>query len=200
MNIVLRFGWWLPVVLAVVSCGGVPRTHYYTIEVPRVTREHGVPIDRQIRVQRLSANQLLVDDRILYRENPNEVSFYEYKRWANPPVDIATEYITYRLEASGDYTSVSSYKSDGPPDLVLRGRLFHFEEVDQGKEVFASVAMELQLTDARTRAQVWRGEAECTRPVATRDMSGVVSGISGCLDETVSKLLDSMRQEIGRAK
>lgn len=199
MNRVLRFGWWLPVVLAVASCG-VPSTHYYTIEMPRVTQGQGHSVDRRILVRRLNADQVLVDDRILYRAKPNEVGFYAYKRWANPPVDIVTNYIAYRLEASGDFAGVSSYRSGGPPDLVLQGRLFHFEEVDRGKEVFASVAMGLELTEARTQVQVWRGEAECTRPVTVRDMSGVVDGISGCLNETVSKLLDSMRKELDKAE
>jgi ABC-type uncharacterized transport system auxiliary subunit len=197
MSQILKCGLWLPVAVAIVSCG-VPRTYYYTIEMPRVTKERAVPVDRRIVVQRFSADQVLVDDRILYRGRPNEVSFYEYKRWANSPVDIVTNYFVHRLKESGDYSSVSSRKGGGPSDLTLRGRLFHFEEVDQGKEVFASVALELELTDNKTQASIWRGEAECTRPVTTRDMSGIVAGISECLDETASKLLGSMRQEIGK--
>ena len=199
MNRFLRFGWWLSAVLAVVSCG-VPSTRYYTIEMPRVAKEPGGSTGRRILVRRLSADQVLVDDRILYRERPNEVAFYAYKRWANPPVDIVTNYIAYRLEASGDYAGVSASRSASPPDLVLRGRLLHFEEVDRGKEVYASVAMALELTDAKTQVQLWRGEADCTRPVAVRDMSGVVNEISGCLEETVSKLLDSMSKELEKAK
>ena len=197
MSRILKCGLWLPVAFAIVSCG-VPRTYYYTIEMPRATRGGGVPVDRRIVVQRLRADQVLVDDRILYRERPNEVRFYEYRRWANPPVDIVTNYLMYRLKESGDYSSVASYKTAGPSDLTLRGRLYHFEEVDRGKEVIASVAMELELTDNKTQASVWRGEAECTRPVAIRDMSGIVGGISECLDETAAKLLGSMRQEIGK--
>jgi ABC-type uncharacterized transport system auxiliary subunit len=198
MNRILRCGLWLPVVLAVVSCG-VPRTQYYTVEMPQVAAGRSAPVDRRIVVQRFSADRVLVDDRILYREGPNELNFYEYKRWANPPVDIVTNYFVYRLKQSGDYANVSSYKTGGPSDLILRGRVYHFEEVDRGKEVFASVSLELELTDTRTRTSVWRGEAACTRPITTRDMGGVVGGISECLDEAASKLLGSMRQEIGKA-
>jgi ABC-type uncharacterized transport system auxiliary subunit len=197
MSRILEWGSWLPVALAVVCCG-VPRTNYFTIEMPRATKEAVAPIERRIAVHRFSADQTLVDDRILYRERPNEVSFYEYKRWANSPVDIVTNYFLHRMKESGDYRDVSHAKSAGAADLTLRGRLYHFEELDRGKEVFASVAMELELTDSKTRASVWRGNAECTRPVAARDMSGVVAGISECLDETASKLLGSMRQEIGK--
>ena len=199
MRPIIRCGLWLTVAFAVISCGGVPRTNYFTIEMPRATKGAPAPIERRIAVQRFSADQILVDDRILYRESPNEVSFYEYKRWADPPVDIVTNYFVHRMKDSGDYRDVSPAKTAGAADLTLRGRLYHFEELDRGKEVFASVAVELELTDNKTRASVWRGNAECTRPVPTRDMGGVVTGISECLDETASKLLGSMRQEIGKS-
>jgi len=195
MSRILKRGSWLPVAFAVVCCG-VPRTNYFTIEMPQATRGGGAQIERRIAVQRFSADQTLVDDRILYRERPNELSFYEYKRWANPPVDIVTDYFIHRMKESGDYLDVSPAKTAGASDLILRGRLYHFEELDRGKEVLASVAVELELTDSKTRASVWRGNAECTRPVATRDMGGIASGIAECLEETASKLLGSMRQEI----
>ncbi len=197
MSRILEWGSWLPIAFAVVCCG-VPRTNYFTVEMPQATKVAGAAIERRIAVQRFSADRTLVDDRILYRNRPNEVSFYEYKRWASSPVDIATNYIIHRMKDSGDYLEVTPAKTARAPDLTLRGRLYHFEEVDRGKEVFASVAVELELTDNKTHASVWRGNAECTRPVATRDMGGVVTGISECLDETASKLLGSMRQEIGR--
>ena len=66
--------------------------------------------------------------------------------------------------------------------------------------MFASVALELELLDTRTRASVWRGEAECSRPVAVRDVPGVVREIHGCLEETASKLLTAMQQQIGKAR
>jgi ABC-type uncharacterized transport system auxiliary subunit len=143
---------------------------------------------------------MLMDDRILYREGPNEVNFYEYHRWASPPVDLATNYFLHRLKDSGTYARVSAYYDAAHADLTLQGRLHNFEEVDRGKEVFASVALELELLDTATRALVWRGEAECAHPLPTTDIAGVVRGIYGCLDETASKLLVSMRQELGKDK
>ncbi len=194
----LRHGLWLSIALAGLCCA-VPRTRYYTIEMPRATQGGGAPFTRQIAVQRFRADHVLVDDRILYREGPNEVSFYEYSRWASPPVDIVTDYFISRLRNSGGSIRVSRYKERGPSDLTLQGRIYHFEEVDRGNEVLASVAVELELTDSTTRASVWRGQAECTRPVTTRDMAGVVNGISECLNETASKLLSEMEQQVRKA-
>jgi len=199
MSRVLRRWWWLALAFTSASCS-LPRTHYYTMELPHATPETGPVIARHITIQRFRADQVLMDDRILYREGPNEVNFYEYHRWASPPVDLATNYFLYRLKDSGTYARVSAYYDGAHADFTLQGRLHHFEEVDRGKEVFASVALELELMDTGTRALVWRGEAECTHPVTIRDMAGVVRGIYDCLDEIASKLLVSMQQQLGKGK
>ena len=192
-----RYWLWLTVVITGAACG-IPRTHYYTLEMPHAAAGAGPAIARHITVQRFHADRVLMDERILYRAGSNPVGFYQYHRWANPPADLATDYVLHRLKDSSAYTRVSSYKDGGQSDFTLQGRLNRFEEVDRGKEVFASVALELELLDTRTRASVWRAEAECSRPVAVRDIPGVVQEIHGCLEETAAKLLDAMQQQIAK--
>jgi ABC-type uncharacterized transport system auxiliary subunit len=199
MSLNHKHRWWLAIAVAGLSCG-IPRTHYYTMELAHVAQTQGAAIDRSITIPRFRADHVLMDDRILYREGPDEVNFYEYHRWASPPADLATNYFVHRLKDSGTYARVSGYSEGASSDLTLRGQLHRFEEVDRGKEVFASVALELELSEARTRTSVWRGEAECTRPLATKDIAGVVRGLHECLDETASKLLSSMQQQIESAR
>jgi ABC-type uncharacterized transport system auxiliary subunit len=185
----------MAVALAAVSCS-TPRMHYYTMEIPHMTPGPAPAIARHISVQRFRGSRVLSDDRILYREGPSEVNFYEYHRWASPPVDLATNYVTHRLKDSGTYMRISSYNEGAGSDYMLRGQLHHFEEVDRGKEASTAVALELELFDTKTGAPVWREEAECTRPLATRDVPGVVRGVQECLEETASKLLGSMQRRI----
>lgn len=196
----LRPWLWLAAALVCTSCG-MPRTHYYTMERPHASQGPGTTnLPFHIAVQRFRAERVLMDDRILYREGPHEVNFYEYHRWASTPVDLVTDYFLHRLKDSGIYRRVSAYSEGAGSDYTLRGRLQHFEEVDRGKEVFSSVGLELELLDTKSRALIWRGEAESTRPLASRDMAGVVGGIFECLDETASKLLGSMQQQIEKRR
>ena len=199
MKAAVRRAWVLALALAASSCGGVPRVRYYTVDIPHASPASAPVVNRHLTVQRFRADNPLADDRILYRENPNELNFYEYHRWSSPPRDLVTDYFVHRLKDSGAYAGVASYKDGLSADYVLQGRLHRFEEVDRGKEVSVLVAMELELLDAKTRASVWRGEAECTRPLATRDLWGVVGGIHGCLDETASSLLTSMQKRLEKA-
>ncbi len=196
----LKHWLWITVALLCVSCG-MPKTHYYTMEHPHATQGPGTTtLPVKIAVQRFRAERILMDDRIVYREGPNEVNFYEYHRWSSAPVDLTTDYFAHRLKDAGTYQRILAYNEVAGSDYTLRGRLHHFEEVDRGKEVFASVALELELMDTKTRALVWRGEAESTRPLASRDMAGVVRGIFDCLDEVASRLLGSMQQEIEKRR
>jgi len=178
------------------ACGGVPKTHYYTMDLPHTASSQRGALGCTITVHRFRADLILMDERILYREGSDEVNFYEYHRWASPPADLATDFFIHRLKDSGAYARVSRHNERAPSDLTLRGQLHRFEEVDRGKEVFASVSLELELIDAKAGASIWRGEAECTRPLASRDLSGVVHGIGGCLEETASKLLSSMQEKV----
>jgi len=183
-----------------VACSGMPRVHYYTLEIPHVSPAKSPEVSFHLTVQRFHADHVLRDDRILYRERPNELGFYEYHRWTGPPADLVTSYFIHRLKDSGAYARVSSYKDEPRPDFILQGRIHRFEEMDRGKEVFASVALELELSDASTRQPVWRGEEECIRPVAGKDVSELVTGIYGCLDETATKLLDRMQKQAGKSR
>ncbi len=193
-----RRHWLLAAAFAAASCS-LPRIHYYTMDIPHTSPGTDPVIARHITIQRFQSESVLRDDRILYRVSPNEIGFYEYHRWTNPPADLVTDYFTHRLKDSGTYSGVSVYKNGSKSDFILQGRVHHFEEVDKGKEVFASVSLELELLDSKTRASIWRGEADCSHPLASRDMAGVTQGIYGCLTETASNLLNSMQRQVERA-
>ncbi len=188
--------WFVTLALLGSAGCGVPRTHYYMVESP-----HGQPmgsggISKAIVVERFRANQVLLEDRILYRENENEVNYYEYQRWTSPPVDLVTNYFVHHLKDTGTFANVSQASEGLRADYTLRGRVRHFEEVDQGKQVSAEVALEAELVDNKTGMHIWRGEEECSRPVTTRTIGAVVQGIQQCLDDTATKLMASMQQQI----
>ncbi len=189
--------WLLAAAFAAASCS-LPRVHYYTMEIPHASPGTRPVIARHITIQRFQSEPVLRDDRIWYRVSPNEVGFYEYHRWVGPPADLVTDYFTHRLKDSGTYSGVSAFKNGAQSDFILQGRVHHFEEVDRGKEVFASVALEMELLETKTRASIWRGEADCSHPLASRDMAGVTQGIYGCLNETAATLLNSMQKQLER--
>lgn len=197
MNHKCMMGMGLTILMAVGGCG-LPKTHYYTVNTPLAGTASPAVNGKRITVERFHGDSLLRDDRVLFRVNESEVNFYEYQRWASPPVDLVTQQVIQRLNASGIYTSVYSTHDGGPADFVLKGRVLRFEEVDRGKEISAEVAVEVELIDKHKGAILWQGGQECHRAVGEHSVSGVVQGIQQCLDETLSRLLTSMNQNVAK--
>lgn len=197
MNHECMMGMGLTILLTAGGCG-LPKTHYYTVNAPMAGTASPAMNGKRITVERFHGDSLLRDDRVLFRVNENEVNFYEYQRWASPPVDLVTQQVIQRLNASGIYTSVHSAHDGGPADFVLKGRVLRFEEVDRGKEISAEVAVEVELIDKHKGALLWQGGRECRRAVGEHSVPGVVQGIQQCLDETLSHLLTSMNQNAAK--
>lgn len=192
-----NFAMWVVLFTTMVSVScGLPKTHFYVIDPPHAQSGTLSTIPKRIAVERFHSSEVLVNDRILYREGDNEVNFYEYQRWTSPPVDLVTNYISHRLKDSSAFTHVMTSRDIGKPDFLLRGRVRRFEEVDRGKQIAAEVALEADLVDAKTGLEVWRREEECSKLVAAHTVPSVVQGIQQCLDETANKLINSMLNQI----
>lgn len=185
--------------LTLLGCG-LPKTKYYVVESPHAPATLSPTIPRRITVARFRANDMLQDDRILYRESGNQVNFYEYQRWASPPVDLVTQYIMHRLKDSAVFSTVSSPQDGLKTDYTLQGRVRSFEEWDRGKDVSARVALEAELLDNKSRSILWRDEVECTRPITTRTVPAVVQGIEQCLDKTTAQLIGSMQSRMAKGE
>jgi ABC-type uncharacterized transport system auxiliary subunit len=156
-------------------------------------------VAHRIAVQRFRADQVFTDNRILFRHDHNQVSHYEYHRWASPPQELVTNSFIHCLKDSGSYAKISAYKEGPDADFILQGRIHHFEEVDRGKEVLAAVELEVELVNGKTRRSVWRSKAECSKPLATRDLAGVTQGIHACLEETAGKLLGEIQTQVAKS-
>ena len=71
--------------MLVAGCGGkVVRPHYYTLETPPAlsTAVSVRQVAATVSVSQFGAPPYLRQGRIVYRQSPEEIGFYEYRRWA----------------------------------------------------------------------------------------------------------------------
>ena len=133
----------------------------------------------------------------MYRTTPEEIGFYEYHRWAADPRTLVTSAVVDHLRAGGQFSMVPLY--DGRPnnDYVFSGRLEKLEEVDYEAGVRVEVAISAQITRVATGATVWSNAVFETRPVAERNVSGVVSQMNRTMELSINKLLATVPQSLG---
>jgi len=180
---------------ALSGCGRVRYPAYYTLNLPAPPDPPAAEgVRNSIAVREFQSPGYLRQGPIVYRTTPEEVGFYEYHRWAADPRVLVTGAVVDHLRAGGQFSMVSMY--DGRPnnDYVFSGRLEKLEEVDYDAGVKVEVAISAQITRVSTGATVWSNAVSETRPVAKRNVTGVVSEMNRIVDLAINKLLSTVPQ------
>lgn len=182
-------------VLGVSACGSAPRTYHYTVNFVPAASGSATLARSQVGVAQPRASHLLRQDRIVYFTSDKEMDFYQYHRWAEPPVFMVQSMLIRQLRAAGLFDNIVPYRAQKGLDYVLQGRLLAMEEVDTTAEVTARFALELELVRDEDKHVVWTGRHACERPVGTKTVAAVVETMSGCVQES----LDALTRSLGGA-
>ena len=196
----LRLGALVLMALAGLACGKAPRTNFYAINFPAAPRA-SLPLgETQVGVELPRASHLLRQDRIVYFTNQNQLNFYQYHRWAEPPVFMVQSLLIRQLRGTGLFDHVVPYRAQKGLDYVLRGHLLAMEEVDAPTEVTARFALELELVRQKDAQVVWTGHAARERPVSAKTVGALVEAMSGCVQESLDELGVSLRAALSQLK
>jgi len=177
--------------LACMACGSAPPMNYYTVRLPQppAATDSG---KGQLGVALLQADHLLRQDRIVYFTQQHGLNYYHYHRWAEPPTSMVQSALIRKIQAAGMFGDVVQYRAQKGLDYVLRGRLLALEEVDAGTEVSARFGLQLELVRQEDAHVVWSNGHQCERPVATKSVDAVVEVLSGCVEEGLTQLTQSL--------
>ncbi len=197
----------MPVLLSIAAiaasgCASVPEAHFYTLGVlaspaPADTDS----VDPVIRIERLAVAEPYAGRRIVYRPTATEVAFWEFRRWAEPPDKMITAAVAADLASSGLFRSVDSFPySWEEADLILRGAVLAFEEVDKGEQWYAHVKLFLELTDARSRETLWSSKMEAEKRAAERTPDSLVEALSAALNEILDRAVNEMAPIVERRR
>jgi ABC-type uncharacterized transport system auxiliary subunit len=181
------------------ACGKVRYPDYYTLAVaPTLSPENNErhPLG-SLQVRDFETPTYLRQGRIVYRESPTEVGFYEYHRWVTDPGASITTAIISALRSSGLFTHVDSETSHTKPDFLLRGQLGRLDEIDYGGAVRVEVRLSAQLINLRTASIVWSGDEAETARVEGATVNSVVIGMSGAVRKCIDRLLEDMQRQVG---
>lgn len=181
------------------GCGRPPEIHYYTIEFKQVdnSKDRGEAVlPYTIGVVKLDGGVLYTDDRIIYRETPFEVKFWNYRRWIAPPNILVTEALRQALKAEGLFQDVLSYPAAFSPRMILTGKVTGFDEWDEPNQWYGKVSMHLTLTDLQKKTVVWEGSFEAIEPAQQRTPIAVVKSINAALNRCLEEAVQSLKASL----
>ena len=185
------------------GCAGKVRyPNYYALSIAPAAQVDP-PVSRQsatLAVRRFETPAYLRQGRIVYRESPDQIGFYEYHRWASDPGAAVTTALIDSLRSSHLFASVGPYASEQRPDYLLTGRLERLDEIDYGGGVKVEARLSAELTNLRTGAVVWTGDASQTSKVDQRNVNSVVSEMNAALQVSIQRLLKGMHEQVSSAE
>ncbi len=182
------------------GCAGKVRyPDYYTLAIPPTLQKPALNNPHPsatLAVRRFDTPAYLRQGRIVYRQTPEEVGFYDYHRWASDPGVVVTTGIIDSLRSTNLFSVVEPYAGQEHPDYLLSGRLERLDEVDYKSGVQVEVKLSAQLVNVRTGAPVWAGSVTKTSEVSSRDVNSVVVAMSQTVQGSIEELVANMTKQL----
>jgi uncharacterized lipoprotein YmbA len=147
-----------------------------------------------VAVRRFDTPDYIRQGRIVYRETPEEIGFYDYHRWAADPGTTITTAMMDALRSSPPFSLVVPYDGREQQECVLSGRVERLDEVDYGGGVRVEARILAELVNQRTGETLWTGDASDTAKIETRTVGSVVDAMSHAVTTSIGRLVASMEQ------
>jgi ABC-type uncharacterized transport system auxiliary subunit len=184
--------------LLMASCGGkILYPKYYTLEIPPAPARavNGTRFSGIVAVRRFDSAQYLRQGRIVYREAPEEIGFYEYHRWADDPAQMVTTAMIESLRSARLFSLVKPYDGHDQQDYLIVGRLERLEEIDYGNAVRVVAKISAELVNLRTGSTEWSDDAAETLKVDKANVNSVVLEMSHAVQKSIDHLVASLDQQ-----
>jgi uncharacterized lipoprotein YmbA len=185
--------------LLIAACG-VRYPTYYTLTVtpaPTLAADAGRRA-MAVAVRRFETPDYIRQGRIVYRETPQEIGFYDYHRWGADPGATITNAMIDALRSSQLFSAVVPYDGQDQQECILSGRLAQLDEVDYDGAVRVETRLVAELVNRRTGETLWTEEASETSNIETRTVGSVVAAMSHALETSIARLIGSMDQRVPR--
>ena len=182
------------------GCGEIRYPKYYALNIVPPSRPAADDVRRSVTVavRRFETPDYIRQGRIVYRETPEEIGFYDYHRWAADPATTITTAMMDALRSSQLFSLVVAYDGREQQECVLSGRVERLEEVDYGGGVRVEARILAELVNQRTGETLWTGDASETSKIETRTVGSVVDAMSHAVATTIERLIVSMELESSR--
>lgn len=186
--------------LGLVACGrGPPLERYRLLPVPADSGASRVPADQTIAVEPYVTQGIYAEPQIVYRVGEASYGAYPNREWAIPLSSMLADATVRRLRAApGGAERVTDDAAGGAHELVWRGRVREFEEVDRGDSVLAAVHLDGAVVRVADDSVLWQGSARAERRVPeAKSMPAVVDALSALTAAAVDQLVREAEPTLG---
>jgi ABC-type uncharacterized transport system auxiliary subunit len=174
------------------GCGGVPKTSFYTLQVPAVPAASATKMPYLVGVEHFRSPEILRDDRVMYYVSATEINFYQHHRWGAEPATMLAEFTAQWLQSTGAFEQVKMFPLREKADYTLGGDVTDFEELDETGAVKVRLALALNLVRNSDRKLVWTGQQRVETPLQGTGVDGVASALNSACAQALQAMVPGL--------
>ena len=197
---------WAAAALALLSgCfwGKVPETKYYVLDyvpTPPAERLQKGPYPFVLRMRDCNIAEAYRRSQIVYRQSANQMQFYGLHLWAVDPDCMITDLAVKHLKAARLFENVTRMVENYVPDYYLSCDVQAVEEFDSKDQVYAHMAVEYSLEDAKTNQIAWKKLYDLRKSVAQQEPVYVVRELSVLAESINDRMVQELEVVLDEAK
>lgn len=171
--------------IALGGCGGkLPETRYYDLAAPKGAAQAG---ETTLVLEPLTTESAYDDERIVYRQTPYRLDYYQYHRWSSVPGTLIGNYLETALERTGKFGAVVR-NATTDASVSLAGRVVAIEEIDDSKTKWhGHLVLELTLTDVVSGKTLWTKQFEENEPLEKQSPEGLARAMTVSMNRIVQQ-------------
>jgi ABC-type uncharacterized transport system auxiliary subunit len=181
------------------GCGGPQIKRYYTLAntAPAAAEAGRAPIcSRPVVVATTETVAPYEDEKMVFRTDEIEIKYFNYRLWVEPPPDMLSKLISERLERTNIFSGVETYLESASDHLLLSVKLLAIEEIVNGEEHRARLALRFRLRDPKTEAVLWTHEFDTTDEFRGDDAPALCHALGGIYNKEIDAMLPSLSQVV----
>lgn len=175
--------------LAACSPPTVPDVTYYRLPPAAPVARLAKPLSvLPVEVGTLRAEGVYAEQSVLYATTPEAGALraYHYQLWTDPPARGLQERLTNRLRDAGVSALVTDRLPASTQALRIKGRILHYERVQQAQGVIAQVAFEMRV-EQDSGEPLLEQRYEASEAAANASMAATVSAFGAAVDTVFAK-------------
>jgi len=133
------------------ACGG---PYYFDLHLENPESPGGLKLDKVLLIEDVEINQTYQDQRIVCRESPFQVKFYNFMLWSKLPDDLIEDAVVDFWRKRSVFKKVNVYGSGDDADLTMRMKIVAIEKYHIQKNWYARLAMDLEIVDSENKETV----------------------------------------------
>jgi uncharacterized lipoprotein YmbA len=187
----LRFATVTMAVLLLVACSPptVPDVTYYRLPPAAPPQRLQQPLSiLPIEVGTFRSEGVYAEQSVLYAATPDAGALraYHYQLWTDPPARGLQERLTNRLREAGVSTLVTDRLPASVQALRIKGRILHYERVQQAQGIVVQVAFEMRV-EQDSGEPLLEQNYEVQETAANESMSATMTAFGAAVDAAFAK-------------